>query len=268
MDAFHGRRSGVVIAAAALLISAPIAAHGEAQPRRADAGPSASPALLPGIVTDSHWGIIGRNTIGGPNAVLREGPYGRIGASFAATQPPPYGHGSLGIIVGSGADKIAWGNEKIFAGKRLSSIKTLKYWVFAGMDSLTGVSLPNITIEVDPNVGPADYTSLVYLPDTSTSPSAPTTREVNRWQQYDASADGSKWYATGATGGAITCTQATPCSFTELKNKLPDAVISLSLGISKGRDNPFIGAVDGLQVNRTVYDFEFRGVRTRFAREQ
>jgi hypothetical protein len=268
MDAFHGRCSGLIITAAALLMSAPMAAYGDTQPQQADAGPPASAAVLPGIVTASHWGIIGRNTIGGPNAVLREGPYGRTGSTFAATQPPPYGHGSLGIIVGSGAEKIAWGNEKIFAGTRLSSIKTLKYWVFAGMDSLTGVSLPNITIEADPNVGPADYTSLVYLPDTSTSPSAPATREVNQWQQYDASADGSRWYATGATGGAITCTQASPCSFTELKAKMPDAVISLSLGISKGRDNPFIGAVDGLQVNHTVYDFEFRGVRTRFVRER
>ncbi|MEU6717883.1 hypothetical protein ABZ897_40995 [Nonomuraea sp. NPDC046802] len=211
------------------------------------------------------WGIIGRNTLGGPNAVLRDGPYGRRTARFAATQPPPYGDGSLGIIVGSGNDKIAFGNETIFAGDRLSSIHTLKYWVFAGVDSLTGVILPNITIEVDPNVGTADYTSLVFMPNSSTSPSAPATPVPNVWQQYDASATGSKWFATGATGTTIACTQATPCSFADLKTKLPNAVISYSLGISKGRDTPFIGAVDGLQVNSTVYDFEFSGVRTRFA---
>ncbi|MFC4005973.1 hypothetical protein ACFOY2_01975 [Nonomuraea purpurea] len=212
------------------------------------------------------WGIIGRNTLGGPNAVLRDGPYGRRTAMFAATQPPPYGDGSLGIIVGSGNDKIAFGNETIFAGDRLSSIRTLKYWVFAGVDSLTGVILPNITIEVDPNVGTADYTSLVFMPDRSTSPSAPATPVPNVWQQYDASATGSRWFATGTTGTTIACTQATPCSFADLKTKLPNAVISYSLGISKGRDTPFIGAVDGLQVNETVYDFEFSGVRTRFAR--
>jgi hypothetical protein len=40
-------------------------------------------------------------------------------------------------------------------------------------------------------------------------------------------------------------------------------MIIYSLGISKGRDTPFIGAVDGLQVNKTVYDFEPLGVRSR-----
>ncbi|WP_214107102.1 hypothetical protein [Acrocarpospora catenulata] len=211
---------------------------------------------------NSTWGIIYRNTIGGPNAVLRNGPYGRPSPTFAATQPPPYGRGSLGIIVGSSAEKIAFGNETIFADTRLSAIHTLKYWIFAGVDSLAGITLPNIAIEVDPNVGTADYTSLVYVPDTSTAPSTPTTPAPKVWQQYDAGATGSKWFATGTTGPTIGCTQVTPCSFAELKTRLPNAVISQSLAIAKGRDTPFAGAVDGLQVNHTIFDFEYPGVRS------
>ncbi|WP_344884688.1 hypothetical protein [Nonomuraea antimicrobica] len=261
-----GRLSGLIITGAATLIAAPLSAYGDAESVRADSGTAAGHAALPGLASGSRWGIIGRNTLGGPNAVLREGPYGRTGTAFAATEAPPYGQGSLGVIVGSGNDKIAFGNETIFADDRLSSIGTLRYWVFAGVDSLAGVSLPTITIEADPNVGTAEYTSLVYVPDSSTSPSAPATRTPNVWQQYDASATGSRWYATGATGPAIGCTQATPCSFADLKTRLPNAVVSLSLGFSKGRDNPFVGAVDGLQVNNRVFDFEFSGVRTRSAR--
>lgn len=197
-------------------------------------------------------GIIGRNTLGGPNAVLREGPYGRTSPTFAATQAPPHGTGSLGIIVGSGNDKIAFGNETIFANTRLSSIRTLRYWVFAGVDSLTGVVVPNITIEVDPNVGTSNYTSLVYLPNISTAPSAPTTPAPNVWQRYDAGATGNQWYATGTTGTTIGCTQATPCSFAQLKERLPDAVVSLSLGISKGRDTSFRPANSGWTLGRTA----------------
>ncbi|MFB9476181.1 hypothetical protein ACFFR3_42365 [Nonomuraea salmonea] len=263
MGTFRGRRFGLIISAAALALATPLVTYADTPSQRSAAGEAA----LPGIIPASRWGVIGRNTLGSPSAVLREGPYGRTEATaFAATQPPPYGRGSLGIIVGSGTEKIAWGNETLYADKPLSSIKKLKYWVFAGMDSLTGVSLPNITIEADPNVGSAEYTSLVYLPNTSTSPSAPSEPRPNVWQQYDASADNGKWWATGSTGGTITCTQASPCSFRQLKEKLPQAVISLSLGISKGRDNAFVGAVDGLQVNHTVYDFEFNGVRTRSVR--
>jgi hypothetical protein len=158
---------------------------------------------------------------------IRLGPWGRNPLTNpSATVPPPYGVGSLGIIVGSGTERIQFGNETDFAGVPLNSITTLKYWIFA------------------------------------TSPSAPSSRLPSTWQQYDASAAGSKWYATNAATAAATgCTQTTPCSFSTLKAQLPNAVITLSLGINKGRDNPFVGAVDGVQVNNALYDFEPSGVR-------
>ncbi|SDL13582.1 hypothetical protein SAMN05421874_11689 [Nonomuraea maritima] len=215
------------------------------------------------------WGIIGRNTLGTPNAVLREGPYGRVSGQFPVTQAPPYGTGSLGLIVGGAdtpleADKIMWGNERIFAGGDLDAIRRLSYWVFAGVDDLDGVTLPNITIEVDPNRDTTtNYTSLVYLPNESDSPSAPANPTENLWQRYDALASGNQWFATGATGTDIGCTLASPCTFQFIRSQMPQAVISYSLGISKGRDDAFVGAVDGLQVNGTVYDFEFTGVRAR-----
>jgi hypothetical protein len=212
--------------------------------------------------TSSTWGVIGRNTIGEPNAILRGGPWARRTSSdLSARVPPPYGIGSLGIIVGSGNEKIAFGNETRFANLPLRKITTLRYWMYAGHDSLTGISLPTISIEANPMLGAINFTSLNYLPDASVSPSAPATRIPNVWQRYDAAAAGNKWFATGAAGTTIGCTLATPCSFDVLKSRLPNAFVSFSLGISKGRDTPFVGAVDGLQVNKVVYDFEPNGVR-------
>ena len=227
----------------------------------------AGPAGPVGPVADlscstDKWGVIGRNSEGSPSAVYRAGPYGREPATnSAADVPPPYGNGSLGLIVGSGTDEIAFGNETEFAELPLSDLTTLKYWVFAGTDSLAGVTLPGLSIEVDPNVGATDYANLVYLPDSSTGPSAPAVRLPNTWQQYDAGAAGGAWYASGATGALINCTLASPCTFDELKARLPDAVITFSLGFTTGMDaDPFIGAIDGLQVNTTLYDFEQLGV--------
>lgn len=239
-------------------IAAGLALAGTLAPDPAVAYPRPLPQAA---VASSHWGIVYRNVIGGPNAVLRGGPYGRpLIVGGPATIPPPYGVGSLGIIVGSGADKIEYGNETDFTGVPLQAVNVLKYWVYAGADSLVGVALPVIVMEVDPRVGGQTFSSLVYLPDSSVPPSAPATRLPNTWQQYVASASGSRWFATGATGTLIGCTQITQCSFNTLKSRLPNAVISLSLGISKGRDTAFAGAVDGLQVNRTVFDFEPDGV--------
>ncbi|WP_405385841.1 hypothetical protein OG596_37720 [Streptomyces sp. NBC_01102] len=88
---------------------------------------------------------------------------------------------------------------------------------------------------------------------------------LNRWSAYlDATKTGS-WFLTG---GETTCTQATPCSFTELKESFVegDEPTIYSISVSKGRDYLWAGAVDGLRINQYVYDFEANGVRARRAR--
>jgi len=113
-----------------------------------------------------------------------------------------------------------------------------------------------VTSPTAPTIG---YTQLVYLPNDSVAPSA-LTPALGQWQTYDATAAGSKWFATGGAGAVTGCTLATPCSFAALKAALPNAAISFSLGITKGRDNAFNGAVDCLEVNANKYDFEADGV--------
>ncbi|WP_326822131.1 ice-binding family protein [Streptosporangium sp. NBC_01756] len=216
----------------------------------------------PAVFSAEKRGIVGRKTSDSANAVHRVDPYGRSSSSNpSADATPPYGTGSLGITAGGGADKITVGNETDFAEQSLSDLGTLKYWVFAKADSMTDVMLPTIGIEVDPHVGPAGYTTLVYLPDSSISPSAPASRTPDVWQEYDASAAGGRWYASGTTGNLIDCSMVSPCSFDELKAKLPDAVIAYGPGLSTGSGNVFVGAVDGLQINDTIYDFEPLAVR-------
>ena len=237
----------------------------------AGAGMLAAPPALgltgrpvpPASSSSTTWGMILRNTNGQPTAALRGGPYGRSGpSSLAATIPPPYGVGSLAILVGTIVQKTDFGNETIFAGLPLRAIDVLKYWIFVGEDTPIVSGLPIISIEADPRAAGVGYTSLNYGPPLSTPPSRPPVIFPNTWQQYDASGAGSGWYATNGTIQALTgCTQVTPCSFATLKSRLPNAVVSLSIGISAGGGSTFVGAVDGLQINNTVYDFEPFGVR-------
>jgi hypothetical protein len=61
----------------------------------------------------------------------------------------------------------------------------------------------------------------VYLPDESNAPSAPASALPNIWQQYDAGASGSAWYATDQqVANEIGCTHGNPCSFAVLKAQL------------------------------------------------
>jgi hypothetical protein len=219
-----------------------------------------------------HWGVITRNTNGSPVGDLRDGPFG----TFENTGPgisPPYGDGSLGIEVrGTSsnpsfpsdvpAEKVDFGNEIDFRGDSVLALNKVGFHVFQVNENISyggPRNMPNIRFEIDANLStlPADnYTTMVWVPDA-----APQTQ---RWSEFiDATSTG-EWYFTGAEGGATGCSQATPCTFAQAKSALNDGSprpTFHTVAVGKGRDNMWIGAVDGLRLNDTTYDFEREGVR-------
>src|SRR4051812_11172173 len=205
-----------------------------------------------------NWSIIDRNTIGNGDAYLRAGP--SYVDSSGSTVRPPLGVGSLGLRTGSTQDKADFGDQVDFAGKKVSSLQTLKYSIFTTGENndVSPGNLPNLTFEINPhlvnNGQPVNYTSMVYQP-ASQNPG---------WTAHNAGEDttntnSSGWYFTGQAGALTGCNQTTYCTLSDAKAKVPNGTI-LTAGISKGRDNPFSGAVDALVVNRTTYDFEPFGV--------
>lgn len=216
-----------------------------------------------------RWGIIGRNTYGSPLVQFRTGPWGRTEPNGPTTVEPPNGVGSLAMFVEGRydsspvdlRDKVAFGNEVDFHGTPLADIDTLRYWIFTDMDPGDVGALPSIGIEVDPELDPAvNYSTLVYLPGP------PTT--LQDWEEREATAgtqpSGAGWYFTnGATATATGCTGGSPCTWAQVQAEVPDAIIKPSVQITKGRDNSFRGAVDALQVNDVIYDFEPLGVEVK-----
>lgn len=219
-----------------------------------------------------HWGVIARNTIGSPVAELRNGPFGSFGV-LGPEGRPPYGRGSLGIEVsGSTAavpalnEKVDFGNEVDFFSKPVSGLTEVGFHVFQTGENVTygggAPNMPNIRFEIDPNLAAPNaginYSTLVWVPDA-----APVT---NRWTDYlDATKTGT-WYLTGPAGPATSCEQSDLCDFDTVKAALQDGgdpATILTAAVGKGRDFMWIGAVDGLRVNETIYDFERWGVRPR-----
>jgi hypothetical protein len=218
-----------------------------------------------------HWGIITRNTIGSPVAALRKGPYGSIGVTGPSSRPP-YGIGSLGIETANNsttlappAEKVDFGNEVDFYGDQVLALTKVGFHVFQTNENASPLAgqggsprnMPNIRFEIDPNgaVNPSNYTTMVWDP-----PAAPV---VNRWSGYiDATTTGD-WYFTGSTGTTTGCNMVTTCTFAQAKNSLNDGSPTptfYSVAVGKGRDSLWVGAVDGLRMNNTVYDFEPLGV--------
>jgi hypothetical protein len=221
----------------------------------------------------SKWAVISRNTIGSGIAQLVDGPFGRTAVTdTAATVPPPKGTGSLllqtsdsATSAGSPAEKIAFGNEVDFAGLKIADLANIGFSVFTDAENGT-TNLPSIVLEINPDVtGATDgYSSMVYIPPAVTFTAA------GQWFAFDAATQG-QWYLTGSEGTTIGCNQVTTCSLSQLKTNLgafnnganttQGAQVSLSVGVSKGRDNTFTGNVDALRINNDVYDFEADGVK-------
>lgn len=212
--------------------------HGEAGPKR----------------SSGNWGVINRNTIHSPAVELRSGPF-----------DAPVGEGSLNIAVADGTEKAAYGNEIDFAGEELE-LDDVGFHVYTTGEnnSAPADNMPSIAFEIDPNLAalPAvNYSTLVFTPKKTAS---------NAWSGYiDATDPASGWW--GLTGSAFNspATQANcglngpRCTFEQVMTLLEDdssfATI-LTVGITKGRDFEFHGAVDGLRINDDVYDFEENGV--------
>ena len=201
-----------------------------------------------------EWGTIARNTIGNATAQLR------------SDTTAPLGSGSLQLTVGSGSDKIAFGNETTSAGLPVSDLTEVGYRVkTTGENSGLGVNMPSIGFETwtSGTVG-LGYSTLNYSPTANSA--------SNQWSPYiDAAGDPSN--AWGLTGSAFNSPATSAncgingprCTFAQVKTLLtnpPYNAIIFSSAVGKGRDYAWNGQVDGLRINSTTYDFELAGVKS------
>jgi hypothetical protein len=203
-----------------------------------------------------EWSVIDRNVIGAGDAYLRSGP---SSLAFGQDETPPLGVGSLGIRTATGADKAAFGNQVDFVGDNVLDLTEVGYSVFTTGENNSKASnnMPSITFEIDPNISGSDrgFSSMVFAPNNS----APGV-----WTQIDATDDaqGAVW---GLTGADMPCNiNGARCTWTELRAALDDGgeVPTIhTVGITKGRDFAFSGAVDALTINADTYDFEPFGVK-------
>ena len=232
---------------------------------RGPQGPPGSPGT-PGADADvpesGNWGPINRNIIGSPEQELRSGPSFRTSPTSPVTGPPA-GVGSLNLAVqGAPAftsdtqqEKSAFGNEIDYFGDALSGLTQVGFAVFTtGENSGRGnPNMPSIQFEVDRNgintTGAPGFSTLNFQPQSNSA--------ANQWTTIDAATASTGWWYTSNAGG--TCTQSTPCTFAAAKAEFPNAQI-LSVMIGKGRDFAFQGAVDALQLNVELIDFEEHGV--------
>lgn len=230
----------------------PIGPEGKEGPQ----GPGAPTGL-------SSWGELVRNEFGSPTA--------RVGNTSPAS---PDGNGALILATANGEEKAEYGSEIEFAHKKISELTAVSFEEFLTDGDLHEVShvittpgnQANIQMEVDPNGASgsaAGYSSLVFDPGII-DPS-----QVNQWSTVNAALAVAPnpqygWYfSNGETATKTGCGQNAGehfCTLAEVQAAAPDAEVSYSVGVGKGRDYQFQGFVDNLEIFGATYDFTANGV--------
>jgi hypothetical protein len=209
----------------------------------------------PPTPTSGNWGVVNRNTIGSPVAELRNGPaFPAAGSRFK----PPFGTGSLNLGVGTADEKVAYGNEFDFVGADFSAITDVGFRVFTVAENAGSAPMPNIAFEINPNLSASPlviFATVTYVPTTT----------LPGWSSYIDGTTTGLWGGTGQAFAGTPCDlNGSLCSWDTLQAQLDDddsdPPTILSVMITKGRDQAWHGAVDGLRVGATVYDFEESGV--------
>jgi hypothetical protein len=226
-------------------------------------GPQGDPGGPGPARTAGNWGVVPRGIVGSPVAVLRSGP---ATAAFGPRSDPPFGDGSVQLSVSGPPafgtpERVSFGNEVRFAGDNFQNVSAVGFHVFTTGENISAgggsQNMPSITFEVNPNLSgsASTFASLVYLPANSTA---------NRWSSYIDATESGRWGGTGAAFAGTPCDiNGARCSFGELQAFLDDGgepARIFTAAVTKGRDFSFSGAVDGLRINNTIYDFEEDGV--------
>jgi hypothetical protein len=205
------------------------------------------PAAAASVPSAGNWGVNDRNTQGSPVAQLRSGPL-----------KPPVGSGSLNLSVAKG-EKAAYGNEVDFFNTPLA-LNAVGFYVYNVSENINNSpnNVPNIAFEIDPNLAAypqKNFSTLVFIPPV-TAPG---------WSNYIDGTTTGKWGLTGSEFNDVPCgINNSLCSYAQMKAFLNDggkAPTLLTVAITKGNDFEWHGAVDGLRINNTVYDFEEYGVK-------
>ena len=202
--------------------------------------------------------------MGSPSAFLRSGP----GST-------PVGKGSLNLLVGGNTktetnelQKVAYGNEIDFAGTPLSSMTAVGFNVYTTGEDITAgngtPNMPGIAFEIDPNV--TGKLALLVPGLHAEQHGGQHVERLHRRHQGRHRPLGP--HRLGVRRNEVRH-QRHPMHWDELQTYLAEnnngtpAKITYSVGVTKGRDFSWQGAVDGLRINGTVFDFEETGVFAR-----
>jgi len=218
-----------------VLIALPLAAL-------AVAGPAFAAAVT---ITEANLGT----AAGQWTAFTRDG--GSVGFVNDYAAPAGFGSGALQLSTPLSNDKANLMRVPT-AAVPLSALRDASYFTFRSAASSGLVSqAPAINVEIDFNGAavPGGFSTLVFEPVYNSKQGNVV---QDRWQRWTAGG-GDIWWSTNPIGAAPNRDTFPTLDMIIAAN--PDAIMG-KFGVNAGGGNPgLLGAVDGLTINGTTYDF-------------
>ena len=210
----------------------------------------ASPAFAATVtVTEADLTVAGAPAPGKWTPFTRDGGAVAFGTEYGA--PAGLGTGSLQISTPLNNDKASLALTPTTV-LPLAELADASYWSYrAEKSTAPDVQAPALNVGVDVNglTTPGGFTTLVFEPVYNTGQATVTEGLWQRWS----SGGTDIWWSSNPIVSAPNRSTFVPLNTIIAAN--PDAVI-VSFGANQGGGNPgLFGAVDGLTLNGTTYDF-------------
>lgn len=238
-------------------------------------------ALLPAIVLVAGAGYPLLATIGtaqaAPNTIVTQAApqdwafaddNGNGGSGDFVNGPatPPLGTGSAQLAITAANQGYMFG-KSAYGGTKLSSITKLGYSTYNQQGNNTEAIALQLNIDGDTTDSNTAWQGrLVYEPYYTHTVTDGTWQTWNTLDNTSQSGHGNWWFSNGTLSSQTGCTQAAPCTWSTVLQKLPDAGIDsgASQGIVfKAGSNwavPYTGNIDaftlGISGNDTTFNFD------------
>jgi len=196
---------------------------------------------------------------------MQETPSGS-GTMVSGPEDPPAGDGSAQLTVDNTGGWIL--GKAAYQGVYLRDFTRLEYWTYRSLQPV-GIFQIALQFNIDRDLTDADEAfqgRIVYEPYYSHPIEAMTAGEWLHWNTQDNAQPGSWWFTRAPQNAPVTgCSQADPCTWSEVLTKFPNAGVHRTLGAvilkaGGGWLGGFTGNTDALTIGcngRTVlWDFE------------
>lgn len=188
--------------------------------------------------------------------------------SFAPAPTPPLGSGAFQMTLANSTTSAYYLGTTLHNSTPIADITKLSYSTYRVSGDAAVAPTLQINIDADSTDGNTGWQGrLIYEPYHTQTVSAGVWQNWNALDDAAGTGTGNWWFSNGGLAASTTCTMANPCTWSEIKTKIPNGAVQGALGaigFKAGTGwSSYNGFIDKLNIAfestgaDTTYNFEY-----------